>query len=96
MAERAHSGNGDIQIHHGRLSLLRRIEELEPRVADHSGLAPNSQAWLEYWDRQVVAYMRRQPHNPLTLEGVQAIVSYCDSPASLAGTYLRESEDEDD
>jgi hypothetical protein len=85
-----------MQRHHGRLSLLRRIEELESRVADHSGLVPNSQAWLEDWDRQVVNYMRHQPHDPLTLEGVQAIMSYCDSPASLVGAYLRESEDEDD
>jgi hypothetical protein len=80
----------------GRSNLLRRIEELEARVTDHSGLVPKSQEWLEYWDRQVCHYMRHEPHDQLTLEGVQAMMSYCDAPASLVGRHLRESEQEAD
>jgi hypothetical protein len=80
----------------GRSNLLRRIEELEARVTDHSGLAPKSQEWLEYRDRQVYHYMRHEPHDPLTLEGAHAMMSYCDDPASLVGRHPRESEQEAD
>jgi hypothetical protein len=55
----------------GRSNLLRRIEELETRWTDGSGLAPHSQAWLEYRDRQVYNYMTDQPDAPITVEGLR-------------------------
>jgi len=70
----------------GRSNLLRRIEELEARWTDGSGLEPHSQAWLEYWDRQVYNYMTDQPHAPITVEGLRAIMHYCENPASLVGS----------
>ncbi|MGO9232074.1 MAG: hypothetical protein ACLQKA_23000 [Bryobacteraceae bacterium] len=58
----------------GRSNLLRRIEELETRWVDGSGLAPHSPAWLEFWQRQVHLYDTGQPHVQLTLDAVRAIM----------------------
>ena len=58
----------------GRANLLRRIEELESRSLDESGLVPHSPAWLTFWQRQVGLYEIGQEHGPLTLEGVRAIM----------------------
>ena len=32
-------------------NLLRRLQKLEARLTDRSGLVPNAQGWLEYWLR---------------------------------------------
>ena len=56
----------------GRANILRRIEELEARTVDGSGLVPHSLAWLAFWQRQVDLYCSGQQHVPLTLEGVRA------------------------
>ncbi|MGO9229264.1 MAG: hypothetical protein ACLQKA_08650 [Bryobacteraceae bacterium] len=58
----------------GRSNLLRRIEELESRAVDGSGLALHSPAWLEFWQRQVHLYDTGQPHVQLTLDAVRAIL----------------------
>ncbi len=58
----------------GRANLLRRIEELESRSVDGSGLTPHSPPWLEFWQRQVDLYGTGQPHNQLTLEAVRAVM----------------------
>ena len=58
----------------GSASLLRRIEELESRSVDGSGLTPYSPAWLEFWQRQVHLYGTGQPHVQLTLEAVRAVM----------------------
>jgi hypothetical protein len=39
-------------------NLQKRIRKLEAHKTDASGLAPHSQRWLEYWDRQIFNYMQ--------------------------------------
>jgi hypothetical protein len=34
-------------------NLRRRLRKLESRLTDSSGLIPNSQAWLDYWLKEV-------------------------------------------
>jgi hypothetical protein len=58
----------------GRLNLLRRIQDLESRSVDGSGLAPRSPAWLEFWQRQVHLYEAGQPHVQLTIEAIRAVM----------------------
>ena len=57
----------------GRSNLLRRIEELETRSVDGSGLALHSPQWLAFWQEQFHLYETGQEHVPLTLEGVRAV-----------------------
>ena len=57
----------------GRSNLLRRIEELETRWTDGSGLVPDSPEWLSFWQEQFHLYETGQEHVPLTLEGVRAV-----------------------
>ena len=61
-----------MNLRSGKANLLRRIETLESRSVDGSGLPPHSPQWLEYWQRQVELYMAGEPHAPLTLQGVRA------------------------
>jgi hypothetical protein len=56
----------------GRTNILRRIEALESRSVDGSGLVPQSPEWLAFWQRRVQLYETGQEHVPLTLEGVCA------------------------
>ena len=58
----------------GRANLLRRIEELEMRWTDGSGLVPDTPEWLAFWQEQVRLYETGQPHVQLTLEGVRAVM----------------------
>ena len=58
----------------GRVNLLRRIEELESRSVDRSGLVPGSPQWLAFWQEQFRLYDTGQPHAQLTLEGVRAVM----------------------
>ena len=58
----------------GRSNLLRRIEELETRWTDGSGLAPHSPEWLMFWQEQFRAYCAGLPHAQLTLEGMRAVM----------------------
>ena len=58
----------------GRSNLLRRIEELETRWTDGSGLVPDTPQWLAFWQEQVRLYETGQPHVQLTLEGVRAVM----------------------
>ena len=57
----------------GRANILRRIEELETRLTDGSGLVPDTPQWLAFWQEQVRLYTTGQPHVQLTLEGVRAV-----------------------
>ena len=57
-----------------RSTLLRRIEELESRTTDGSGLAPHSPAWLAFWQQQYHLFETGQEHAPLTLEAVRAVM----------------------
>jgi len=58
----------------GRANILRRIEELEARSMDGSGLAPHSPEWLAFWQQQFCLYETGQEHVPLTLEGIRAVM----------------------
>jgi len=58
----------------GRSNVLRRIEELEARLTDGSGLPPNSPQWLEFWQEQFHLFETGQKHVPLTMEGVSAVM----------------------
>ena len=58
----------------GRGNILRRIEELESRSVDGSGLVPHSPQWLAFWQQQFHLYETAQPHAQLTLEAVRAIM----------------------
>ena len=57
-----------------RANVLRRIEELESRSVDDSGLIPQSPEWLEFWQQQVRLYEVGEEHVRLTLEGVRAVM----------------------
>ena len=58
----------------GRANLLRRLEALESRTIDGSGLVLHSPEWLAFWQRQVSLYEMGEEHAPLTLEGVRAVM----------------------
>ena len=58
----------------GKGSILQRIEALEARSTDDSGLAPQSPEWLAFWQRQFHLYENGEEHVPLTLEGVRAVM----------------------
>jgi hypothetical protein len=71
-------------------SLQRRLKRLEGHMTDPSGLVPNSQQWLEYWDRRIYDYAmdpeRRRPAVLFSVEAVRAVMQYSDNPASLFGS----------
>jgi len=58
----------------GRVNILRRLEALESRAVDDSGLVPDSPEWLAFWQRQFHLYVNGEEHVPLTLEGVRAVM----------------------
>jgi hypothetical protein len=58
----------------GRVNILRRLEALESRTVDDSGLVPQSPEWLAFWQQQFHLYETGQEHVPLTLEGVRAVM----------------------
>lgn len=58
----------------GRVNILRRLDALESRTIDGSGLVPHSPEWLDFWQRQVRLYEEGKEHVRLTLEGVRAVM----------------------
>ena len=59
-------------------NLRRRLHKLEARLTDSSGLTPNSQAWLDYWLREVDMIVdgedrRGRPRIPIAV--VDAIIA---------------------
>jgi hypothetical protein len=58
----------------GRANILRRIEELESRSIDGSGLVLHSPEWLAFWQEQFRLYENGLEHVELTLEGVRAVM----------------------
>ena len=58
----------------GSANILRRIEQLEARSMDGSGLAPHSLEWLAFWQQQVRRYEVGDEHVRLTLEGLRAVM----------------------
>jgi len=68
-------------------NLLRRVRKLETRRTDNSGLAPQSEAWLDYWERRIERLLGGESQREtgrIPLEAVDAIVA--------AGTAERERE----
>ena len=57
-----------------RVNILRRLEALESRTVDGSGLVPHTPEWLAFWQEQFHLYETGQEHVPLTLEGVRAVM----------------------
>ncbi len=55
-------------------NILQRIEVLEARSTDDSGLLPHSPEWLAFWQQQVRLYEIGAEHVRLTLEGVRAVM----------------------
>ena len=58
----------------GRANILRRLEALESRTVDASGLIPDSPEWLAFWQEQFRLYENGLEHVALTLEGVRAVM----------------------
>jgi hypothetical protein len=58
----------------GRVNLLRRLEALESRTVDGSGLVPHTAEWLAFWQQQFHLFETGQEHVPLTLDGVRAVM----------------------
>ena len=71
-------------------NLLRRLRKLETRLTDNSGLAPHSEAWLDYWrcriDRLLAGEGHRDPGR-IPLEAIDAIIAA--SAAETAREGLR-------
>jgi hypothetical protein len=67
-------------------ALERRLRALEARGTDPSGLAPHSERWLEYWNRQVLNFIADREHVPFTLEAEGAFMRYANDPAPLVGS----------
>lgn len=71
-------------------NLQRRLTKLEALLTDPSGLVPQSQRWLEYWDRQIYDYAidpeGRRPAVLFPLEAVRAVLQHADNPGSLFGS----------
>ena len=61
----------DMKRKTGKANLLRRIEELEARTLDGSGLIPHSPEWQAFWHREVILCFAGKPHVPPPLEAVR-------------------------
>jgi hypothetical protein len=71
-------------------SLLRRVRKLETRLKDLSGLAPNTDAWLDYWARRIDRLLggeaQREPGR-IPLEAIDAIVAAAGAEVAREGLY---------
>jgi hypothetical protein len=59
-------------------NLLRRLRKLETRRTDNSGLAPRSEAWLDYWGHrigQLLAGVGQRETGRIPLEAIDALVA---------------------
>jgi hypothetical protein len=70
----------------GKANILRRIEELEARTIDGSGLVLHSPEWLAFWQRQVSLYETGDENVRLTLEGVRAVMQATPDSSEAAAT----------
>ena len=77
-------------------NLKKRLNKLEALLTDLSGLAPHSQKWLEYWDRQIYLSLTNQLQGepvPFPFEAFRAVIRYAvHSPASLVGSIPESNE----
>jgi hypothetical protein len=59
-------------------NILRRLRKLETRLTDLSGLAPQSEAWLDYWARKIDRLLggeARGETGRIPLEAIDALVA---------------------
>ncbi len=62
----------------GMPNLLRRVRKLETRLTDLSGLAPHSEAWLDYWGRRIDRLLGDEGQGDtgrIPLEAIDALVA---------------------
>jgi hypothetical protein len=78
-------------------NLQRRLKKIEAHWTDTSGLVPNSQKWLEYWDRRWYLFMTgqipREAMRDSPWQALAAVIQYSDDPRSLVGTIPEYEED---
>ena len=71
-------------------NLLRRVRRLETRLTDLSGLAPHSEAWLDYWERRIGRLLGGEAQGDtgrIPLEAIDAIVAASKAQVAQAGTH---------
>jgi hypothetical protein len=76
-----------------RSRIGKRLQKLEAVQTDDSRLAPHSQKWLEYWDRQCYLYMTGEDRNAIRkcpVDAIRAVMQYVGNPASLVGSIPSE------
>ena len=59
-------------------NLLRRVRKLETRLTDLSGLAPQSEEWLDYWGRRIGQLLDgggQRETGRIPLEAIDALVA---------------------
>ena len=70
-------------------NLERRLRKLEANLTDGSGLAPHSLEWLQYWDREICAFMKdpehRWPKELFPLDAFEAVMQWAGDPNSRNG-----------
>ena len=72
-----------------RSGIEKRLQLLEAVLMDASRLAPHSQKWLEYWDRQFYLFMSGQDPEAIrhsSVDAFRAVMIYAENPASLLGS----------
>jgi hypothetical protein len=66
-------------------SLVRRLQKLEGRLTDSTGLVPHSEAWFAFWEDRLVRSMDGEDIDMrgLTLAVIDRIVEAGDRAAQL-------------
>jgi hypothetical protein len=69
-------------------NILKRLRRLETRLTDTSGLAPHTEAWLDYWGRRIERHLggdaQREPGR-IPLEAIDAIVAASTAETACEG-----------
>jgi hypothetical protein len=79
-------------------NLRLRLNKLEERLYDPSGLIPHTPKWLEYWDREIYSYMMdpegRWPAVPFPLDAVRTVMKYSDTPFRSSERFVEDPRNE--
>ena len=77
-------------------NLERRLRKLEANLTDGSRLAPHSLEWLQFWDREIYAFMKdpehRWPKKLFPRDAFEAVMQWAGNPKSLIGDNAIEYE----
>ena len=65
--------------------VLRRLQRLEVRVSDGSGLPPNSKGWCDYWLQKYDEFLAGDRTIMFPLEAIRMIMRSIDSSADMGG-----------